>query len=296
MVDQAYSLREMMRNKKAAEAQPSTLMVAVASGKGGVGKSLFTLNLAISLQNRGQRVLVIDADFGLSNLDIMLGITPKFNLAHVLKHECTIEDAVTHCQNGIMVISGGSGLEELTNLDELAMNTLMRAFLRIQDSADIILFDMGAGVSDRVVQVISACQKVIIVTTPEPTAILDAYALLKTLNTEERLPEIRLVVNRADSLQEGRNMLEKFTQVSQKYLGVEVKPLGIIPYDASAREAIKNQSPLVELHPKGPASLAIGKIADDFLGQRSPENREQSGIALFFSRLLQRKPTQEHGG
>ena len=296
MVDQAYSLREMMRNKKAAEAPPSTLMVAVASGKGGVGKSLFTLNLAISLQRRGQRVLVIDADFGLSNLDIMLGITPKYNLAHVLSHECTIEDAVTHCENGVMVISGGSGLEELTNLNELAMNTLMRAFLRIQDTADIILFDMGAGVSDRVVQVISACQKVIIVTTPEPTAILDAYALLKTLNAEERLPEIRLVVNRADSLQEGRNMLEKFTQVSQKYLGVEVKPLGIIPYDATAREAIKSQSPLVELHPKGPASLAIGKIADDFLGQHHPESREQSGIALFFSKLLQRKRVQEHGG
>ncbi len=289
MVDQAQSLRDIMLKKKVAQEPPKTVFLAVASGKGGVGKSVITVNIAIAFAQRGKRVLIIDADFGLANVDVMLGVNAKYNLSHVIQGTVDIQDAVSEGHMGVKFISGGSGLDELMNLDEEAMAKLIERFSTLSGVADIIIFDLGAGVNDRILQVIHACSEAIVVMTPEPTSILDAYALIKALFRSRDWPSIRLVVNRAETPQEGVTTLSNFVSVSRKYIGDEMplSALGHVVHDQAVPRAVRSQTPLLLSSPSSPAAIDINNLADRYLSL--PEKPGPSvGIREFFTRFFRK--------
>ncbi len=284
VADQAESLRSLMNARAKGTGGKRARLVAVASGKGGVGKTMFSVNLSLALQQRGERVLLIDADFGLANIDIMLGVTPRCNLSHVVKNRADIRQAVTTSHLGIQFVSGGSGVDELMNLNEEQMAHIMDSFLTLEDLADTILFDLGAGAGDRVLQVIAACGEVIVVTTPEPTAILDAYALIKTIARSGADVSVRLVVNRAETGREGQETMTSFIGVVSKYIKMDVTPLGSIAHDPVVSRCIKEQTPLLIAHPRSAPALQIGQIADTYL-QRAQTDKPATGLLGFLQRL-----------
>jgi flagellar biosynthesis protein FlhG len=288
MIDQASALRRIVQNiKKQRSREPGegARIVCVTSGKGGVGKTNFTVNLAISLAKKGLRVLIVDADFGLANVDVMMGVTPTYDLSHVLKHEVGIKDAIFEGVNGVKIVSGGSGVLELLNLSEIQLANMMDSLLLLDNIADIILFDTGAGVNRNVQRLIAASREVIIITTPEPTAIMDAYALIKTVSGNGADAKFRLVVNRADSETEAKTTITKFSAVVNQYLGIELDELGFLLNDPMVSRAVRLQRPFVVSFPKTSAARCMESITWKFL---NTEPDHPKGLRAFFKNLLSR--------
>ena len=289
MNDQASALRQIVkniRNQRVRAPGEGARVVCVTSGKGGVGKTSFTVNLAISLTKKGLRVLIVDADFGLANVDVVMGITPKYNLAHVIRGEATLKDAVFEGPGGVFVISGGSGMLELLNLSGGQLSELMDKLLQIEDVADVVLFDTGAGAGPNVVRLIEASEEAIIITTPEPTAIMDAYALIKTIRKQGADVKVRLVVNRAESVAEAEDTIAKLTAVVRLYLQVEMEELGYMLADQSVSRAVRLQQPFILSFPKSQAARNIDAITWKFMNIQ-PETSSK-GLRGFFSLLANR--------
>ena len=303
MNDQAQALREMVKKtgngaespekgtenvgaKPVKRTQPLAKVVSITSGKGGVGKSFFTVNLALALHQQGLRVLIIDTDFGLANIDVMLGMPARYNLSHLLKCEHTMQEIVQEWHDGIQFISGGSGIGELLNMNEEQLTTVIDNFSLLSDPIDIILCDTGAGVNEMVLRIAAASTETIVVTTPEPTAILDAYALLKTLSQNDDTYNVRLVMNKAVSQKEAENAINSFLHITKKYLGKQLEPLGSILYDNYVATSIKQQIPLLVSQPKSVTAkniIAIAETLIDLPSQKKPSGR----LAQLFSRWLQ---------
>lgn len=271
-MDQANQLRRLMETNKvvmpASSQTPKTYqfnsrLITVTSGKGGVGKSNFTLNLAIQLSQTGKKVIVIDADFGMANIEVLIGVMPKRNMLHVLKGECTIHEAIAEGPHGLSFISGGSGFTDLAALTEQQVEFLIETFTYLDENFDFILIDTGAGASHQVVNMVRASKETIIVTTPEPTALTDAYAMIKILKSVEPKPEMFIVINRTESRTEGEEIYLKLNRVSQRFLGLELKLLGYIPDDPNLAKAVKKQQPMTSLFPKSPASKSIIEISKE---------------------------------
>ncbi len=282
MIDQAQKLRDMM-NK---ENRTGTRVITVTSGKGGVGKSSFSINTAINLSMRGKKVLLIDTDFGFPNIDIMLGVSTKYNLSHVISGEKSIRDIVEKGKGGVNFISGGSGLYELIKMDEFQMNRIIHSFRQLDDIADIVIFDTGSGLDDNILRLIRASHDTIIVTTTEPTAIMDAYSLIKIACERKEKPDTKIVVNKAESDKEGWVALDGLALIAQKYIGNNVVKLGCISRDENVVKSVKMQEPLMLSFPQSKAALDIVKIMDKYL-EVDETSVKSSGIIHFLKKIVQ---------
>lgn len=254
--------------------------ITVTSGKGGVGKSSFTLNFAIALSRKHYRVLVIDADFGLANIDLMSSLTPVYDLTAVLRRHKKLRDIIMEGPAGIGVVSGGSGVSELIRMNEFQLERIMNELIQLDDVADVILFDTGAGINSNILRLLRSSNDVILVTTPEPTAVMDAYALLKSVNTMEHACRIRLVVNKAESSQEADGTMNNLEKAASAYLGMQIERLGAIPRDPAAVKAVKEQSPLMLAYPDSPSAQAVSAIARKFM--ELPAEPDRNGVRRFF--------------
>lgn len=288
MIDQANKLRDLIQAKTEHIAPVHNLtarVITITSGKGGVGKTNFTVNLAIFLSKMGKRVTILDTDFGLSNIEILLGIIPKYSLADVVMGQRTISEIITSGPLGIQFISGGSGISELANVTNKQMNYIIDRFSYIDDVSDYILIDTGAGISNSVVNFIKASDESIIITTPEPTSITDAYSLIKTVKEESaNLPKFKMVINRVDNIKEGDNIFEKLEKVTKRFLGIDIEYLGPIPYDNNLVKAVKRQQPAIISYPNCLFSKHMSEIGDKILDVSTKPNTEL-GIKSFMKRL-----------
>lgn len=262
-------------------------IISVTSGKGGVGKTNFTVNFAIELARRGKKVLIIDADFGLSNIDVVLGITPRYDLSQVISGKRRIEEVITDGPYGVKFISGGSGVYDLISVNRDDIEVFLSELLRLEKLVDIIIFDTGAGVNRNNIQLIQASDEVVLVTTAEPPAIVDAYALTKTIVKVDKATKIRIVINRADGYAESEEIYEKFKNVAKNYLGIDVKKLGYITDDINVSKAVKAQKPFTIQFPTSIASRNLSDITKAFLnmGEQDGES-EPRGIRGFIKKMF----------
>ncbi|MDQ8733341.1 MinD/ParA family protein [Paenibacillus sp. LHD-38] len=275
MMDQAEALRNLVKQQEQQEEGRTTRVVTVTSGKGGVGKSNFSLNFALSLQRLGKKVLVFDADIGMANIDVLMGVSSTYNLYHLLKQEKTIWEIVQEGPEGLHFIAGGSGFRDLMDLSTEQLDRFADEINKLHGKYDLILFDTGAGLSKETVKFITAAQETIVVTTPEPTSITDAYALIKMVKTMEVDVQFKLVVNRATDTREGKQTAEKISMVSQRFLQSDLPHLGILPDDPNVSKAVKRQIPFTVAYPGSEASIAIDRIAKHFL--EIPQSSVPSG-------------------
>jgi flagellar biosynthesis protein FlhG len=288
VIDQAEKLRDMVKSRtNAAPKAPvlSSRVISVTSGKGGVGKTNFTINLAIQLSKQSQRVSIIDADFGLANIEVLFGILPRFSFADVLSGKKTMEEVITDGPFNIKFVSGGSGLTELANLTDQQLNRAMGSLELLDSFSDIILIDTGAGISKSVIDFIKASDETIIITTPEPTSLTDAYSLIKAVHEDKtRKFNFKLVVNKSETTKEGMEIYEKLNRASERFLGVKLQNLGCIPYDGQLIKAVKRQEPVSMCYPNSDCVRSITEISSRLLNVESAV--EQRGLKTFMKRLI----------
>jgi len=295
MKDQAEKLREIINSIKnhnedvkksdSLTDKPGARVIAITSGKGGVGKTNFTVNLGIVFSQMGLRVVIIDADLGLANVDVVMGRMSKYNLSDVINSNRGILEILEEGPNGVKFVSGGSGVQELVKLDKKQLVDLLMKLGKLDEVADIILIDTGAGLSDNVVSFVHAAREVILVTTPEPTSITDAYALIKTITHKDKSKNIKVVVNRADNAAEAFNILDKLNVVTQKFLGVKLHKLGYILNDSSVVKAVKLQQPFVLSFVRSEAAKNMNDIALTLMDNREVSANSVSGFKTFINKL-----------
>lgn len=290
MMDQAEQLRRLIRQQEH-QAQQLARVVTVTSGKGGVGKSSIAVNLAVQMKHLGKRVVVFDADFGLANVEVMLGVRPQFNLADLMFRGKTLAEIITEGPEGIGFISGGSGIQELARMTREQVIYLTQKLVELDSVADIILIDTGAGIADTVLEFVAASSEVLLVATPEPTSITDAYALLKTLNRRadfsRESTSIKMIANRIKNEAEGRNLYDKMSLIVNKFLNIQPEFMGMIPQDDTVSKAVMQQKPVTLAYPQSPAAKAIQAIAAKLCDDPEPEVKR--GITGLFSELIRTK-------
>lgn len=297
MMDQAERLRQIIDNLRVGNnvdpdnslgvREKAAKVITVTSGKGGVGKTNITINLAIALSQLGRRVTILDADFGLANIDILLGIVPKYTLVDVLHNKRNILEALTDGPQNIKFMSGGSGVEELIKLDGMQLEKFVGDISLLDKMSDAILIDTGAGLSDSVMSFVMAADEVFLVTTPEPTSITDAYALIKMISNRDNSKIIKVVVNRAENANEAKDILNRLSMVTEKFLAMKLYPLGFVPQDESVIKAVKLQQPFSLSFPKCEATKQIKEISRRLVeGSLDIPNRQENGIKSFVRRLV----------
>ena len=283
MTDQASRLRELAKEHSAKPLK----VITVTSGKGGVGKSSVALNLAIALSRKGRRVLIIDSDFGFSNIDVMLGVTTQYDLLDAIKHDLDIRDIIEQGLEGVQFISGGSGVYEMTQLGSTELMRLVENLKTLEDVADTIIFDTSAGVSDNMLRLIYASHEILLVTTPEPTAVVDAYALIKIISEQGHSAGISLIINKVNNPGEAASVMDGLVRVAEKNVGVHIRKLGCINRDPNMEKAIRMQVPILVSFPNCTASMDIDSIARKLL-DTSEHEPERHGIRKFLERFLSR--------
>ncbi|MDF2924705.1 MAG: cobyrinic acid a,c-diamide synthase [Paenibacillaceae bacterium] len=288
MNDQAQSLRDLVRSRHGQQSQSkATKTITVTSGKGGVGKSNFTLNYALALQAKGLKVLVFDADIGLANIDVLMGITPKYNLYHLLKKEKTIWEIIHTGYNGLEFIAGGSGFNDLIRLTEEQLDYFAEQVSQLHGHCDIILFDTGAGLTKEALKFILAADETVVVTTPEPTSITDAYAIIKMVNNMQQGIALKLVINRVTDPKEGKQTADKITLVAKQFLNMDIPTIGYITDDSNISKAVKRQVPFTVAYPNSPASRNLMDMAELYaLGTAYDAPRQAPGVKGFLSKML----------
>ncbi|MFC6331149.1 MinD/ParA family protein [Paenibacillus septentrionalis] len=285
MNDQAEALRQLVKQQSDQHYQEKTKFISVTSGKGGVGKSNFSLNFSLAMQRLGKRVLVIDADIGMANIDVLMGTSSRYNLYHLVKNEKTIWDIISVGPEGLHYIAGGSGLLDLIRLSDEEVARFGTEILKLQGQYDYIIFDTGAGLSKETAQFITASDETIVVTTPEPTSITDAYALIKMVNSIDETVQFKIVVNRSSDRAEGERTATNMASVTKRFLNIELPAIGYIYDDPHVSKAVKKQVPLMILFPESNAARAINQIAMEYLNM--PQS-SSTGIKGFLHKLLKR--------
>lgn len=289
-MDQADKLREKIEQLK--EQAPSARVIAVTSGKGGVGKTSLSVNLALQLRQQGKRVVILDADFGLANVEIMLGIRPQYNLADLIFNNMSMEDIITNGPMDVGFISGGSGVQDLVNLDKEKLKKLIAKLVKLDSLYDVIIIDTGAGIADSVIEFVLSSPEVLLVVTPEPTSITDAYSLLKAVNRKKEFvreqKSIKVVANRVTTSDEGQEIFNKISIVVSKFLNIQLEYLGYIPIDKKLTNAVLEQKPISIHYPNSDAVLSIRNICDKLLDKQNPE-KEKIGIAKVLLNYIKAK-------
>ena len=294
--DQADTLRQMARtaknNQKSDLSSPGGLtnqqgirVISVTSGKGGVGKSNVVSNLAIALSAQGKKVLLIDADLGLGNLDVLLGLSPVYNLNHVLNGEKGIMDILIDGPAGIKIIPAGSGVQELTSLGHNEKLKLLDELDMLEEQFDIMIVDTEAGISENVTYFTVAAQEIFVVVTPEPTSITDVYALIKLLATRYSEHHFKVLVNMAKDSEEALEVFRKLANVAGRFLDISLDYLGCVVKDEKVVEAVKRQKAVMELFPDSEAAQCFATLAKRVVENKSP-GRIKGNIQFFFRRMM----------
>lgn len=287
-MDQAANLRNIVKKAEATNVPMNARVITVTSGKGGVGKSNVSVNLAIQFKKLGKRVIIFDADFGLANVEVIFGIVPKYNMFDMIYNNKDITEVLTQGPLGIEFISGGSGVQELLKLDKNQLAYMIEKLFELDRLADIIIIDTGAGISDSVLDFVLASNEVLLVTTPEPTAITDAYAVLKAIKRRDprvNEKEINLLVNRIEYQQEGNEIFEKLNKVTNKYLDMQLTNIGSLPNDRTLVKAVVEQKPVTMLFPKANVTKGFEILADRMINGTPLENQKR-GLGNLFSTIL----------
>lgn len=285
MSDQAQGLRNLVQYSQSNTVH-TTKVITVTSGKGGVGKSNFTLNFALTLQSQGYKVLVFDADIGLANIDVLMGVSSKYNLYHLLKKEKTIWEIINTGPRDLQFIAGGSGFTDLLRLTEQELDYFAQQVDQLNGRVDYIIFDTGAGLSKETLKFIVAAQETIVVTTPEPTSITDAYAIIKMVNAMNYDIQFKLVVNRITDFKEGKHTADKISLVAKQFLGIDIPTLGFVEDDPNVSKAVKKQTPFSIAFPNSPATKGIEEIASRFiLGQQFSGQQQEGGMRGFLHKM-----------
>ncbi len=287
-MDQASSLRKLIRERSSAARKrmntpesTAPRVIAVTSGKGGVGKTNIVGNLAVAFSKLGLKVLVMDADLGLANIDIIFGIFPEFNIGHVISGEKELKEVIVTTHHGIRIIPAGSGFSNLTTLTEGEKLNLLGEFETYDEEVDIVLIDTGAGVSSNVIYFNLAADECILVASYEPTSITDAYAMMKVMSSEHGTKHFKLLVNMVKDAQEAKKVYASLSQAADRFLGgVVVEYLGYVPRDEKLREAVINRRTVTDLYPEAPSSRMFHNIARSVLA--SPRRFESEGNIKFF--------------
>ncbi|MCL1998540.1 MAG: MinD/ParA family protein [Turicibacter sp.] len=283
-MDQAEKLRTLLNKKNTPKKSESMRVISVTSGKGGVGKTNFALNLAIFMARSNKRVVVIDADFGLANIEVLLGVRPEYSFKEVLSRQVTIAEALTLGPEGVNFLSGGSGLTQLADISESQMSVLLEGLHQLEEMTDILIIDTGAGISKAVTNFLKASHEIIVVTTSDPTAIADAYTIMKVISEDNpEPPQLKVVINRIDSQKEGEEVFSRLYKVCDRFLNISPLNLGNILYDKNLIRAVKAQEPVALLYPHTESSRNIETISKTLLNQPLPQ---RTALKNFVDRWL----------
>ncbi len=284
-LDQAAGIRKMKQVKP-------VRVIAIISGKGGVGKTNLAVNLGVSLAKSGRKVALLDADMGLANVDILLGMHPKFNISHVLKGQKTLAEITEVGPEGLLVIPASSGLQHMSELNNIEQAAIVHAFSDLNQGLDVLIVDTAAGISGSVINFARACQEVMVVVCDEPTSLTDAYAFIKLLNRDYGLFQFHILANMVQSQQQGQSLFNKLSKVTDRYLDVALSYAGAIPFDEYLRKSVQKQTAVVEAFPHSKSSQAFKTVAQRV---NSWPVRAQSGgqLEFFVERMIQYE-TQEN--
>lgn len=277
-MDQAQGIREMKNTKP-------VQVVAITSGKGGVGKSNVSVNLAVALAQLDQKVMVMDADMGLANIDVLLGLSPGYNLSHVIQGECSLKETLIDGPGGIKIIPASSGTREMADLTPAQNAGIIHAFSDLTIAVDTLLVDTAAGLSDSVVSFVRAAREVVIVVCDEPASITDAYAMIKVMSRDFGVERFHVLTNMAQDLQAGRELYLKLSRVADQFLDVTLDFAGSVPYDDHLRRAVQKQKCVLEMFPRSPSAMAFRKIAEKINAWPAPRTME-GHLEFFIERLI----------
>ncbi|MFB4162685.1 MinD/ParA family protein [Alteribacillus sp. JSM 102045] len=272
MYDQAQHLRRVMEHKNEGTAR-NTKVISVISGKGGVGKSNISLSFSLSLAELEKKVLLFDLDIGMANIDILMGMSPSSHIVDVIEQDRTIWDIMEEGPGGIQLVAGGSGLTNIFEMTAAKQERFSQQMSLLDGYFDYIIFDMGAGASDDSLNFILSSNETIIITTPEPTSITDAYAMVKYIYSKEPSLPGSILVNRTESKKEGQQTAENLKRAAMRFLGKELAVLGSVPYDKQVLKAVKKQTPFSLKYPASPASQAIKTCAKAYLGKNNVDEK-----------------------
>ena len=264
-----------------------TRVIAISGGKGGVGKSTLTINLSVCLSRLNQRVMILDADLGLANIDVLLGLKAQRNLEDVYSGACELQDVALDGPDNIRIIPASSGTQSMVNLTSQQHAGLVHAFSDFADSIDTLVIDTAAGISDSVIQFIRAAQEALIVVCDEPSSLTDAYAMIKLLHRNHGIDEFRIIVNQTRSKKEGLELYQRLLNTANQFLDVQLRYEGDIPFDEALREAIKQQQAVTVKSPRSESGKAFKRLAERVLGW--PVKSNPSGELEFFVEQLLRK-------
>ncbi|MCR4797676.1 MAG: MinD/ParA family protein [Lachnospiraceae bacterium] len=291
-MDQAQGLRNVVKAQNVINTKEARI-ITITSGKGGVGKSNCAVNLALQFRKMGKRVIILDADFGLANVEVLCGTVPKYNLSDYIFGESELEEIITAGPEGIGFISGGSGIVKLNNLNSDQLNGVIYGLSKLNQLCDVLLIDTGAGVSETVMSFVLSSPEVIVVTTPEPSSITDAYSLIKAVYKSDgarrgTLPTLFILANRIVASDEGAAVYEKLNSVVGKFLGGSLSYLGDIPSDALLETAVRNQQIVSLVSPAAKSSRAFYEVANRLLGNDSG-GQKSLGLFGFFNSFIKKQ-------
>lgn len=287
-MDQAQNLRNVIKSQNIKNIE-NTKVITITSGKGGVGKSNMAVNLAVNFTKMGKKVIILDADFGLANVEVMFGTLPNYNLSDVIFKGMSIRDIITMGPMGIGFISGGSGVVGLNNLNREQITFLVHNLSLLNDLCDILIIDTGAGVSDQVMEFVLASPEVLLVSTPEPSSFTDSYSLMKAMCKSPKYlkdgTNVHLVANKVMSEAEGNAVFLKMQSVVKKFLDSDLDYLGYIPYDTNLEKAVRNQKVVSLEYPGSKAAKSFENVAAKLL-QKDENTHYKWGISHIFNTLL----------
>lgn len=291
-MDQAEQLRNIIKQRNR-DPVKSARVITITSGKGGVGKSNVAVNLAVQLRRLDQKVIIFDADFGLANVEVMFGAIPKYNLSDLIYRGKNIQNIITPGPMEIGFISGGSGISGVNNLSRDQIAFLVHNLRALDQFADVILVDTGAGIADSVLEFVMASPEVLMITTPEPSSLTDSYSLLKALhrnpNFRKEESSIKVISNRIATVEDGYAVFDRLNAIVSQFLNGSLEYLGMIPVDSAIEKAIRQQVPVAILYPEARSSKAFASLAEDLLNHNVYHPREKQGITQLFYEIISRR-------